>query len=125
MTLDARSERNLVGVHPDLVRVIHRAHALAVIAEVPFVVIEGLRTIERQRELYRLKKTQTLKSRHLTGHAIDVMEAGGTWPFAIYKRIAAVIKGAAQEIGVPIEWGGDWLTFKDGPHYQLPTAQYP
>lgn len=125
MTLNARSLTNLVGVHPDLVKVIRAADVIATAKGVPFIVIEGVRTMARQRELLAQKKTQTLKSRHITGHAVDLMEAGGTWPFAIYKRIAECVKEAAASVGVPIEWGGDWLTLKDGPHFQLPFAKYP
>lgn len=122
MTLDQRSERNLAGVHPDLVRVVRRA---AEITEVPFIVIEGVRSKERQAQLVRAGKSQTRNSRHLTGHAIDVMEAGGTWPFALYKRISTAFKAAAKELGVPIVWGGDWKTLVDGPHYELDRAVYP
>ena len=122
MTLDQRSERNLAGVHPDLVRVVRRS---AEITEVPFIVIEGLRSKERQAQLVRAGKSQTRNSRHLTGHAIDVMEAGGTWPFALYKRISNAFKAAAHELGVPIVWGGDWKTLVDGPHYELDRAVYP
>jgi peptidoglycan L-alanyl-D-glutamate endopeptidase CwlK len=120
--LDARSERNLQGVHPSLVKVVRRA---AEITEVPFIVIEGLRTPERQRELVAKGKSQTRNSRHLTGHAVDVMEAGGTWPFALYKRIAIAFKTAAVELGVPIVWGGDWKTLVDGPHFELDRSAFP
>ena len=71
----ARSEENLRGVHPDLVRVIRLALRYSL---VPFSVSEGLRSMARQREMVRAG-SQTLRSRHLTGHAVDVVDAGEAW----------------------------------------------
>jgi hypothetical protein len=71
----------------------------------------------------------TMNSRHLTGHAVDlgVLDANGllTWDWAYYHPFAVHVKGAAQLCGFPIEWGGDFPTFKDGPHWQLPWDAYP
>ena len=39
--------------------------------------------------------------------------------------LAAAMKRAAKELNIPIEWGGDWVSFPDGPHYQLPRKEYP
>lgn len=122
--LSKRSRDNLQGVHPDLVRVVERAIE---ITEVDFVVIEGLRTPARQAELVKAGASQTQNSRHLTGHAVDLAAWVGTvrWDWPLYPRIAAAVKQAAKELGVPIEWGGDWTSFKDGPHFQLPRKAYP
>lgn len=123
--LSKKSRERLIGVHPDLTRVVERAIELT---EVDFTVLEGLRTIQRQQELLASGATTTLKSRHLTGHAIDLGAfVGGEvrWDWPLYYKIAAAVKQAAKEVGVPIEWGGDWKTFKDGPHYQLPWRAYP
>lgn len=120
-----RSLRNLNGVHEDLVRVAHRALA---ITPVDFAVIEGLRTRARQRRLFKEGKTTTLNSRHLTGHAIDVVPwVGGTvsWDWADFYPLADAFKQAAEDCEVPVEWGGDWRTFKDAPHFQLPWGEYP
>lgn len=120
-----RSYKSMLGVRPELVAVATRA--LSVTA-VDFVVIEGLRTLERQRELVRIGASQTLRSRHLTGHAIDVAawhDGGIRWDWPLYERIAEAMKAAADELGVPLEWGGDWTTLRDGPHYQLPWSDYP
>lgn len=120
-----RSENNLIGVHPDLVHVVRRALKLT---EIDFCVIEGLRTYERQRELVKAGASQTLKSRHLTGHAVDLAAfIGGQirWDWPLYSKIAIAMKDAATEEDVPIEWGGDWKSFKDGPHFQLPWGKYP
>ena len=122
--LSARSRQRLEGVHPDLVRVVERAIE---ITEVDFSVLETLRTPERQRELLAQGATTTLNSRHLTGHAVDLgaWVGGIRWDWPLYHKIAAAMKQAAEELQVPIEWGGDWRTFPDGPHFQLPWAQYP
>ena len=120
-----RSQTNLVGVHPDLVRVVHRALK---ISPVDFGITEGLRTPSRQLELFALHKSQTLASRHITGHAIDVAAYVGnklTWNWAEYEIIAAAFKVAAADLGIDIEWGGDWKSFRDGPHFQLSHKAYP
>jgi peptidoglycan L-alanyl-D-glutamate endopeptidase CwlK len=121
---------NLVGVHPDLVHVIKEARK-----RTPFVVTCGLRTIAEQRELFRIKATRLnpdnpkhILSRHLTGHAVDiaVLHAGKvTWHWPLYEVAAVVIKQVAKECGVSIVWGGDWRTFRDGPHYELDRNVYP
>lgn len=123
--LGTRSLQRLQGVHPDLVRVVHRAIELT---PIDFTVLEGLRTLERQKQLFAAKTTQTMNSRHLTGHAVDlapVLDGVVSWDWPLYHRLARAIKAAAEAVDVPIEWGGDWTSFKDGPHWQLPFKQYP
>ena len=125
ITLGTRSLSRLEGVHPDLVRVIKRA---ALMSDMDFTVLEGLRTMKRQKELLAARATTTLKSRHLDGHAVDIAPMiGGTvrWDWPLYHRLAAIVKDAALHEKVPVEWGGDWKTFKDGPHWQLPWKGYP
>lgn len=124
-TLGKRSRQRLEGVHPDLIRVVERAIELT---PVDFTVLEGLRTLERQRELYAAGASMTMRSRHLTGHAVDLgaYVAGEVrWDWPLYHRMADALKAAAQELDIPIEWGGDWTTFRDGPHWQLPRGPYP
>lgn len=115
-----RSERNLVGVKPDLIKLARRALELS---EVDFGVTEGLRTKDRQRQLVAEGKSRTANSRHLTGDAIDVVAylgAAVTWEWKYYEQIAVAFKRASAELGIPVEWGGDWKSLKDGPHFQLP-----
>lgn len=122
--LGSRSVSRLKGVHPDLVAVVNRAIKLT---EVDFAVLEGLRTHTRQIELVKAGASQTMNSRHLTGHAVDLgAYVGGAvrWDWPLYYKIAAAMKKAAAELGVPIEWGGDWKSLKDGPHFQLPWKDY-
>ena len=125
MKLNDRSEKLLVGVHPDLVRVVRRA---AEITTIDFVVTEGLRTLARQKQLVAAGASKTMKSRHLTGHAVDLAAVVGgkvRWDWPLYAKLAEVMKRAAVELKVPLEWGGDWKSFRDGPHHQLPWKEYP
>ena len=124
--LSRRSEENLRGVHPDLVKVVHRALE---ITDIDFMVIEGKRNEARQRQLVASGKSQTMNSRHLTGHAVDCAPLVNNqipwndWPY--FKKVADAMIKAAKELGVDIEWGGNWKTFKDGPHFQLTHKAYP
>jgi peptidoglycan L-alanyl-D-glutamate endopeptidase CwlK len=123
--MDARSTNSLKGVHPDLVKIFTHAHAMA---EVKPVVTEGLRTVARQKQLVAKGASRTMNSRHITGHALDVAFIFGRevrWDWPLYKTFADVMKKAAKELGLNIEWGGDWKSFKDGPHFQLPFGKYP
>lgn len=121
----SRSLKRLEGVHCDLVKVM--MHAIS-ISDMDFTVLEGRRTLARQKVLLQQGATRTLKSRHITGHAVDIapLVAGSVrWDWPLYNRLAKIIKQAAKEVGVTVEWGGDWKTFKDGPHWQLPHKGYP
>jgi peptidoglycan L-alanyl-D-glutamate endopeptidase CwlK len=131
MTLDKTSEQKLVGVHPDLVRIIRRA---AKDSTLEFRVIEGPRTVDRQRHLVKIGASKTMNSRHIkagklsVSHAVDVVPLVNgkvSWDWPLYHKLAPIIKAAAKAEKVPLEWGGDWKTFKDGPHWQLPFASYP
>lgn len=125
LLLDMRSHQRLKGVHPELIAVVLRAHE---ITTVNFIVTEGLRSLERQKELYRKGATTTTDSRHLTGHAVDLAAKIGNevrWDWPLYYKIADAMKQAAVEKGVSLIWGGDWKTFKDGPHFELDRKMYP
>jgi len=123
--LSARSLSRLEGVHPDLVKVVHRAIQNST---VDFAVLEGLRTLERQQQLVKAGASLTLKSRHLTGHAVDLgamVDGKIRWDWPLYYKIAEAMKDAARDLKVSITWGGDWTMFKDGPHYELNRKVYP
>jgi peptidoglycan L-alanyl-D-glutamate endopeptidase CwlK len=125
MFLTDRDKTRLSGVHPDLVKVVTRAAELTAI---DFTVTEGKRTLARQKQLVAAGASQTLNSRHLTGHAVDVaaLVAGKVrWDWPLYYKLAEAFKRAAEELQVAIEWGGDWKAFKDGPHFQLSAKRYP
>lgn len=151
-TLGKKSLSELKGVHPDLVAVVQRAIELTV---QDFSVHDGIRTVEEQKKLVAGGVSKTMKSRHLTGHAVDLVPYINNklrWEWEPIYKIADAVRTAAEELGIPIRWGGAWdrsLTgtdelpedmvadytarrrkagkraFIDGPHYELPTSQYP
>lgn len=126
MTTTVRGEQRLEGVHPDLVLVVRAAYQTC--TEFEIGVLEGLRTRERQVQLVASGASRTMKSRHLTGHAVDLGAwVGGAlrWDWPLYRVIAVHMKMAALGLAIPIEWGGDWTTFHDGPHFQLTWTAYP
>lgn len=120
--LGKRSKERLQGVHPDLVAVVERAIQ---ITDQDFTVLEGLRSLDRQKELYNSGKSKTMNSRHLTGHAVDIAPWPINWDWEYFYPIADAMKQAAEELNIPLEWGGDWTSFPDGPHYQLSWSEYP
>ena len=128
--LGKRSLERLVGVHPDLVRVVKRAIELT---DHDFSVIEGLRTIETQRAYVAKGASKTMNSRHLTGHAVDLYPVGRPTPWDKCPVVAAAMLAAAVELDVAIRWGGDWNMngdsrdekFYDGPHFELLRSKYP
>ncbi len=120
MSLSKASLARLQGVHPDLVRVIRRA---ATMSRMPFAVVEGLRSLERQKQLKASGATRILNSRHITGHAVDLVplvDGKPRWDWPLYHRLAPFIRAASRAEHVPLEWGGDWKSFPDAPHWQLP-----
>lgn len=139
--LGQRSLSRLEGVHPDLVRVVKKA---ATLSDLDFTVLEGLRTVDRQKQLMKQGATRTMNSRHITGHAVDLgAMIGGTvrWDWALYIKLAEVMRSASISENVPIRWGGTWKllsdikgpitakvlsrSFPDGPHYEAHRAAYP
>lgn len=124
-TLSTRSLNHLEGVHPDLVRVVKLAIQSS---EIDFVVLEGLRTKQRQSQLLKAGASQTMNSRHITGHAVDLgawVNKEVRWDWPLYHKIAKVMKQAATDLNVPLVWGGDWKSFRDGPHFELDRKTYP
>ena len=121
----SRSEKNLQGVNPDLVKVTRRALE---ISEVDFGITEGLRSRYRQKQLVATGKSQTMNSRHITGHAVDLaalVDGRLRWDWPLYPRIAGAMKAAVAERGVALIWGGDWKSLKDGPHFELDRRAFP
>lgn len=129
--LSSKSVNRLQYAHPDLVKVVGRAIELTT---VDFGVTESIRTLERQRELVEKGLSQTLKSRHLPhpkdglSRAVDVVayiNGKVSWEWKYYEEIYTAMQTAADELRIPIVWGGNWKSFKDGPHYELDRKIYP
>ncbi|MGR7336759.1 M15 family metallopeptidase [Klebsiella aerogenes] len=122
-----RSETNLNGVNPVLVKVIRRALELT---PVDFIVIEGLRTQGRQKEMVATGKSQTMNSRHLTGDAVDIIPVNTTWKVEEFKPLLKAVKQAADEQGLKLRFGINWKNdpalpietkFIDAPHVEIPA----
>lgn len=150
--LGVGSRRELQGVHPDLVAVVERAIEITV---QDFAVHDGIRTLAEQKKLVASGASQTLDSRHITGHAVDLVpyiNGKLRWEWDPIYMIADAVRVAAREKGTPIRWGGAWdvdfthssdspedlvqqyvsrrkaaglRAFIDGPHFELPKAAYP
>jgi peptidoglycan L-alanyl-D-glutamate endopeptidase CwlK len=135
------SQEELEGLHPDLVKVMTTA---LFNSEQDFSAIEGMRSVKRQRSLVRLGKSQTMNSRHLTGHAIDVVPYPVSWDWDKFYPIADAVIAASKHHNVAIRWGGNWRVkdlrlwedsgealakaypgdFPDGPHFELAREFY-
>ena len=121
-----RSMVRMIGVNPDLVKVAHRALGLSPI-DFGIPALGGLRTADEQYKLYQEKASQLdgfqKKSYHQTGNALDVyayVHGRASWDELHLTTIAAAMLQAASELGVKLEWGGHWRSFKDMPHFQIP-----
>lgn len=135
--LSARSLSRLEGVHPDLVRIVKRAIE---ITRQDFSVLEGVRTPERQAELYAQGRskpgqivTWTMTSNHFKqtdgyGHAVDLVPYPLDWGnLRAFDAIAMAMFDAADELGLKIRWGADWdmdgkpreKGESDSPHFEL------
>lgn len=122
--LGSRSLSRLEGVHPDLVKVVKRT---ADLSDIDFTVLEGLRTVARQKQLVAAGASKTMNSRHITGHAVDLavlVKGQVRWDWPLYHKLAVHVKQAAVDLGIQIQWGGDWKSFKDGPHWELSRKVY-
>ena len=141
MKLSPSSLANLKGVHPDLVKVVMKA---AEITDLDFAISEGKRDLARQKKLLAAGATTLLKSRHLTGHAVDlvpILDGKPRWDWPLYLKLAVTMRTAAQALNIPIRWGGIWeiinptkgpfttamlsKKFPDGPNFELPRTIYP
>ena len=117
--LGKKSLERLAGVKEPLQNVIKTA---IVDSPYDFSITCGLRTVEEQKVLVATGKSRTMKSKHLTGDAVDIavfVDGKLTWDLKYYKTVATHIKKVAAKLGIKITWGGDWKSFIDGPHFQL------
>jgi peptidoglycan L-alanyl-D-glutamate endopeptidase CwlK len=106
--LGKKSQQKLIGVDEQLVRVVQTAITKS---KIDFAVIEGLRTVDRQRELVAKGASQTMKSKHIEGRAIDLMaflDSRPSWELTLYDDIADAMAEAARKEGVSIRWGAAW-----------------
>jgi len=126
-TFSKRSEDNLEGVNSALVGVVRRALELST---VDFIVIEGRRTQERQRQLYNAGASKTMSSRHLSGNAVDLLPVAADWNnYKCWLPVLVAMRQAGQELGVKLRFGITWTDnpedrpakFLDAPHVEIPA----
>jgi peptidoglycan L-alanyl-D-glutamate endopeptidase CwlK len=106
--LSQRSLDKLEGVDEQLIAVVKYA---ITVTKIDFGVTCGLRTIEEQRELVANRASKTMNSKHIGGHAVDLMAyigSRGSWELNIYDEIADAMKEGASAVGVGIRWGAAW-----------------
>jgi peptidoglycan L-alanyl-D-glutamate endopeptidase CwlK len=123
--LNVSSEMKLHGVHAHLVQVVHDLERNTTM---PFAIVDGLRTLEQQKALVAKGASRTMQSRHLTGHAVDMVplkDGKPSWDWALINQFFPQVKAAAERCNVQIECGAEWKEFPDGAHYQLPRSVYP
>ena len=97
-----------MGVEPELKEVVYEAIK---VTKIDFGVIEGLRTEEKQKQLVESGASQTMKSKHLEGRAVDLMAyigGRGSWELNVYDEIADAMKEAAIKVDVAVRWGAAW-----------------
>lgn len=127
--MSLKNRDRLKGVHPDLVLLVEEVADFY-----PIIVLEGLRSKERQRELYKTGKSKTLFSKHLTGQAVDIAPLDLDWndkeSFCV---MAGVVLAKAKDLGIAVRWGAAWeasseatrpfdtrqTSFWDGAHFEL------
>lgn len=117
--MDERSVKRLIGVHPKIAKLVK---GFAEVSSQQFIVTEGLRTLQRQKELVAAGASKTMNSKHLTGRAVDLaVVVGGEirWDWPLYRILADNFKAYSAKQGVKIIAGADWVNFPDGPHFQL------
>lgn len=133
-----RSLQRLDRAHPQLKKLFIEA---AKKCPVNIEISEVDRTKARQAQLLKAGATRTMNSRHIpknphherygakpVSHAVDffvTVEGKVRWDWPLYAKAGAHIKAVAKQLGIAIVWGGDWRTFRDGPHVELDRKTYP
>jgi peptidoglycan L-alanyl-D-glutamate endopeptidase CwlK len=127
------SENRLKKLHPDLLKVVRRMQRLNKDSAFGAIITCTVRTLAEQKLLVKKGASKTLNSRHIPGKdgyakAVDfavTLNGKVRWDWPLYHRLAKLMKEAARLEKIPIIWGGDWKSFKDGPHFELPRNKYP
>ena len=106
--LSTRSMSRLEGISPDIIGVVTEAIKLT---RVDFGVTCGIRTVEEQKKLVDSGASQTMKSKHLEGRAVDLVAYVGSnvsWQLNMYDDIADAMAMASRKLDVPLKWGAAW-----------------
>lgn len=125
-----KSQASAQWLHPDLLKVVARARE---IADVKFEIVPGtggIRSSALQQKLKKAGKSKATVERHTIGHAVDLVPLNrkGNYDFGDhdgFEKIRAAMESAAEELNVPIQWGGNWKKLVDKPHFELDRVFYP
>lgn len=119
-TFSKRSTNNLASVHPLIRKVFNEVIKRS---SIDFIVIEGVRTAERQKQLVAEGKSWTNNSYHLYGLAIDLVPLINgkiSWNLKDFSPIITLVEEVAKEMDIDIR-SGHTMWGKDAPHFQLHT----
>lgn len=133
MKFNQTSENRLKRLHPDLLKVVRRMQRLNKDSSFGAIITCTVRTLAEQKLLVKKGASKTLRSRHIPGKdgyakAVDfavTLDGKVRWDWPLYHRLSKLMKEAARLEKIPLTWGGDWKSFKDGPHFELPRNKYP
>ena len=119
----SKSKRELGTCHPDIQKLFKE-----VVRHFDCSVLEGKRSLDKQKELLKEGATKTLNSAHLDGEAVDV----APYPIDFEDRdrfhyFGGYVLGTAKQLGIEVIWGGDWNndtktkdnSFDDLVHFEL------
>ena len=112
-----KSKERLNTCHEDLIRLFQD-----MIICTDCSILEGHRTMERQKELFKQGKTKTLGSKHLSlpSNAVDVMPYPIDWADLEGQHLFATkVYAKAMELGIKVKWGGNFKNFYDAPHWEI------
>lgn len=122
--LSTKSIERLKGLHPVLSSIVMLAIK---ISDVDFSVIDGVRSKEKQAQYVKDGLSKTLDSYHLTGHAVDLypwVDGKTSHDHFHYAQLNEAMQKAAKQLGYEVEWGGNWKSFVDKPHFQINRNVY-
>lgn len=122
-SFSARSRERLATCHPDLIRLMNEAISTAP-SDMDFTILCGFRNKSDQDAAVAAGNSTTPwpRSRHnaTPSQAVDIAPYPVDWnDLGRFRKLSAHIKATAARLGIPIEWGGDWKSPVDMPHYQL------
>jgi peptidoglycan L-alanyl-D-glutamate endopeptidase CwlK len=122
--LSQRDMQRLKGVRAELVDLAQVVSNIVpqTLPGAKLFITEGLRTVERQKQLVKAGASRTMNSEHLKGRAFDfglMVNGKVRWDWPLFNQVGKIVESTAADLGIRVEWGGRWKKFPDGPHVQL------
>lgn len=118
-TFGTKSKENLLQAHPLLQKLFNE-----VIKEIDCTVLDAQRGRAAQEKAFKAGRSRAHFGQSAHNYspavALDVVPFPLDWnDTASFRKLAAVVKRLAAQMNIPIEWGGDWKSLVDMPHYEL------